>query len=35
MKSKGLMVRTYNLASNPNIPENTAALVIADPQKSF
>lgn len=33
MKSKGILVRTYNLASNPNIPENTAALVIADPQK--
>lgn len=33
MKSKGLLTRTYNLASNPNIPINTAALVIADPQK--
>lgn len=33
LKNKGLLVRTYNLASNPNIPENTAALVIADPQK--
>jgi len=33
MKSKGLLTRTYNLASNPNIPVNTAALVIADPQK--
>jgi len=33
MKSKGLRTRTYNLASNPNIPINTAALVIADPQK--
>jgi len=35
MKSKGLLVRGYNLASNPNIPVNTAALVIADPQKNL
>ena len=33
MKNKGLLTRTYNLASNPNIPQNTAALIIADPQK--
>ena len=33
MKSKGLLTRTYNLATNPNIPDNTALLVIADPQK--
>jgi len=35
MKSKGLLVRGYNLASNPNIPVNTSALVIADPQKTL
>jgi len=35
MKSKGLRVRAYNLASNPNIPNNTSLLIIADPQKDF
>ncbi len=35
MKTKGLHVRGYNLASNPNIPSNTSVLVIADPQKDY
>ena len=35
MKSKGLRVRGYNLASNPNIPTNTSVLVVADPQKDL
>ena len=35
MKSKGLNVRGYNLASNSTIPDNTSLLIIADPQKNL
>ena len=35
LKHNGINVRGYNLANNSNIPENTALLVIADPQKQF
>lgn len=32
LKQKGLKIQPFNLASNPQLPANTAVLVIADPQ---
>lgn len=35
LNKNGFNVRNYNLANNSQIPENTALLIIADPQKQF
>lgn len=32
LRQKGLKIQSYNLASNPQLPDNTTVLVIADPQ---